>query len=175
MFGNKHMRQSVVQQSSNKREEEIEKQLKQLLPVEDWSTSMGSRQQSKDWRQKLQVSKPASSSKGTRILQSGVRIAGSMDSTKKIRSRLQPQTQKDEITWKNITFEGLSGLECRTWWEETPDTHFLKGQLHRAQVHWAVQMPLFPIKEYEGPLRGMIDTFDRFSRSSTLKYCGTEI
>lgn len=136
---------------------------------------MGSRQHS-TWRQKLQVSKPASSSRGPRVSQSRVRIAGSMDTARKHRPHVQqPQAQKEEITWKTVTFEGLSGVECRTWWDNTPDAHFLKGQLRRAGVHWAIQMPLPSIREYEGPLRGMIDTFDRDSRRSTLKYCGTEI
>ena len=51
----------------------------------------------------------------------------------------------------------------------------VKASIRKAQVEWVVQMPVFCIRDYEGFLRIMIETYDRFSRSSTFKYLGCKL
>ncbi len=42
--------------------------------------------------------------------------------------------------------------------------------LKKFEVHWAIQMPIFAIKDYEGFLHIMLETFDKHSRMTTVWY-----
>lgn len=79
------------------------------------------------------------------------------------------------MTPQNITFEGLNGSECQKWWQDTPDNDLVKQNLHKAQVEWAVRMPVFPIREYEGALRFMVDTFERHTCTNTFEYLRRDV
>ncbi len=80
-----------------------------------------------------------------------------------------------EVTPQTIQFEGLNGTDCQKWWQETPDDHPVKASIRRAQVEWAIQMPIFCIRDYEGYLRTMIETYGRASRRSTFQYLGRNL
>ena len=80
----------------------------------------------------------------------------------KHREKLQNQ-QDVQITPQTVVFEGPNGGDCRKWWEEHPDTHLVKASIRKAQVEWAIRMPLFCIGDFEGVLRSMIEAYDRHS------------
>jgi hypothetical protein len=69
----------------------------------------------------------------------------------------------------------LNGAECRKWWQVSSDTHTTKASMRRAQVEWAIKMLVFCIGDYEGFLRTIIETYDRFSRTSTFSYLGRAV
>ena len=70
----------------------------------------------KQWRNQLQ----ADMDKNSRVLASGIRVAGpSGFSTKK-------QKVREELTHLTVQFEGLNGSECRRWWQETPEADQIK-------------------------------------------------
>lgn len=138
-----------------------------------------------DWRKQLQQledklqggQRTSESSKDTskRVLSSGVRIAGSlrMSSTQKSKKHLpkaQSTKDKEEVTTDNIVFEGLNGIDCRNWWAKTPHDNPIKKNFRQAQVHWAVQMLVFCIKDFEVVLCAMIDTYDRHRHQSVFDY-----
>ena len=83
--------------------------------------------------------------------------------------------KKAEATPQTIQFEGLSGMDCQKWWQETPDDHPIKASIKRAQVEWAIRMPVFCIRDYEGCLRAMIETYGRASRRSTFQYLDRDL
>ena len=37
-----------------------------------------------------------------------------------------------EVTPQTIQFEGLSGIDCRKWWQEIPGDHPIKASIRRA-------------------------------------------
>ena len=39
---------------------------------------------------------------------------------------------------QNVAFEGLTGLECRKWWNENLDDDLVKASIRKAQVEWAI-------------------------------------
>lgn len=132
-----------------------------------------------DWRKGLQPledklqggQKGTSADTGKRILPSGVRIAGSLDMSTSQKSKKhcpKPLATKDrdEITVDNVMFEGLNGIDCRNWWAKTPQDDLIKKSLCQAQVHWAVQMLVFSIKDFEVVLRAMIGSYDRHCHQS---------
>lgn len=138
-----------------------------------------------DWRKRLQQleeklqggRRTSESSKDTskRVLPLGVRVPGSlgMSSTqkgKKHRPKTQSTKEKEELTVDNIVFEGLNGLDCRNWWTKTPHDDPIKKNVRQAQVHWAVQMPIFCIKDFEVVLCAMIGTYDRHLHQSVFDY-----
>ena len=93
----------------------------------------------KRWKSQL----AANMEKNSRVLESGVRVAGpSGSSTKK-------QKVREELTYLTVQFEGLNGSECQRWWQETPEADQIKKILVRAQVHWAMQLPIFSIRVFE--------------------------
>jgi hypothetical protein len=128
------------------------------------------------WKKKLEEDSESNDkmTKGMRTLPSGIKVAG-MSSKKKGKAQVQAQAPAAPVTPQNISFEGLNGAECRKWWQENPDTHQAKASMRRAQVEWAVKMPVFCIREYEGFLRTMIEAYDRFSRTSTFSYLGRNV
>lgn len=81
----------------------------------------------------------------------------------------------DNLTAQNVSFEGLNGAECRKWSQETPDNHLVKTSIRKAQVEWAIQMPVFCIRDYKGFLDTMIETYDRFYRNSLFTYLGHDL
>ena len=89
--------------------------------------------------------------------------------------RKPPTLATTEITPQTIQFEGLSGMDCRKWWQETPDTHPVKASIRRAQVEWAIRMPIFCIRDYKGFLRTMIETYGRSSWRSTFEYLDRDL
>ena len=113
--------------------------------------------------------------KNTKTLSSGVRVAGGTNAGSSKKKMKQAKQLTDFPTMQTITFEGLNGAECRKWWQETPDNHHVKASIRKAQVEWVVQMPVFCIREYEGFLRIMIETYDRFSQTSTFEYLGCNL
>ena len=52
----------------------------------------------------------------------------------------------------------------------TPETDQIKQILIRAQVHWAIQLPIFSIRVFEPVLRTMIKTYSAQSSTSTFMY-----
>ena len=119
--------------------------------------SAGKRRQ---WRNQLQ----ANMKKNSRVLASRICVAGpSGPSTRK-------QKMREELTHLTIQFEGLNGIECRRWWQETLEADPIKQTLIRAQVHWAIQLPLFSIRVFEPVLHTMIKTFSPDNRVSTFMY-----
>jgi hypothetical protein len=129
------------------------------------------------WKRKLEEDKESTEQimKGTRTLQSGVKVAGMGSKKQKGKSQVQGSAPTVPVTAQNVAFEGLNGTECRKWWQENPDNHPAKASMRRAQVEWAVRMPVFCIREYEGFLRTMIEAYDRFSRTSTFSYLGKNV
>lgn len=114
----------------------------------------------KPWKNQL----AANMEKDARVLASGVRVAGpSASSSKK-------QKVKEDLTHLTVQFEGLNGTECRKWWKETPESDQIKQILVRAQVHWAIQLPIFSIRLFESVLRTMIKTYSPHTRTSTFMY-----
>ena len=89
----------------------------------------------KQWKSQL----AANMEKNARVLASGIRVVGSSSSSSK------KQKVKEELTHLTVQFEGLNGSECRKWWQETPEVDQIKQILIRAQVHWAIQLPIFSI------------------------------
>ena len=79
------------------------------------------------------------------------------------------------LTPQNIAFEGLNGMECRKWWNESLDDHLVKASIRRAQVEWAIQMPVFCIRHFEGVLHTMLGAYDRHSRRSSFPYLGQDL
>ena len=55
-------------------------------------------------------------------------------------------------------------------WQETPEADQIKQILVRAQVHWAIQLPIFSIRLFKLVLRTMIKTYNRHSRTSAFMY-----
>ena len=53
-------------------------------------------------------------------------------SSKQKRKPTTPTAAK--ITPQTIQFEELSGMDCKKWWQETPDDHPIKASIRRAQV-----------------------------------------
>lgn len=76
---------------------------------------------------------------------------------KKHHSKTQLAKEKEEVIVDNIVFEGLNGLDCRNRWTKTSYDDQIKKNLCQAQVHWAIQMPVFCIKDFEVVLHAMID------------------
>ena len=74
-----------------------------------------------------------------------------------------------EIMPQTLQFEGLSGIDCRKWWQETPNDHAVKASIKRAQVEWAIWMPVFCIRDYEDFLHTMIETYGKSSQWSTFE------
>lgn len=58
---------------------------------------------------------------------------------------------------------------------DTPDNDLVKQNLRKAEVEWAIRMPMFPMREYEGALRFMVDTFHRHTCTSTFEYLGRDV
>lgn len=125
---------------------------------------------------KLQAGqKGTSADTGKQILPSGVCIASSLgmstsQKSKKHRPKPLAIKDKDEITIDNIMFKGLNGIDCRNLWAKTPQDDLIKKSLRQAQVHWAVQMPIFLIKDFEVVLRAMIGSYDRHHHQSIFDY-----
>ena len=44
-----------------------------------------------------------------------------MSVKKKIWPKVQKAAHKEHVTYQTVTFEGLNGLECWKWWQETPE------------------------------------------------------
>ena len=128
------------------------------------------------WKKKLDEEM----NKNAKTLPSGIRVVGGMyvgtSSAGASKKKKKQTKQPAELpTVQSITFEGLNGAECRKWWQETPDNHLVKASIRKAQAEWVVQMPVFCIRDYERFLRIMIETYDRFSRSSTFEYLGCKL
>ena len=92
----------------------------------------------------------------------------------KQRAKVQNQTEV-QTTSQNVAFEGLNGLDCRKWWNENPDTHLVKASIQKAQVEWAIWMPVFYIRDFEGILCIMIEAYDRHSHRSSVPYLGYDV
>ena len=100
-----------------------------------------------------------------RILPSGVKVAGPMAAGSSKKQKVKP-----DLSHKTVQFEGLNGNKCRKWWQDTPDTDVIKKILVRAQVHQAIQLPIFSIRLFESILRTMVGSYDQRSRTSTFQY-----
>ena len=66
-------------------------------------------------------------------------------------------------------------MDLLKWWQETPDDHPIKASIRRAQVEWAIQMPTFCIRDNEGCLRAMIETYGKTYQRSTIQYLGRDL
>lgn len=108
--------------------------------------------------------------KNVKTLPSGVRFARGTNSSKKKGKQQAQIVATIHLTPQNIPFRGLNGLECRKWWQDTPNDHAVKNNIRKAQVEWAIRMPVFCIREYEGFLETMIDAYNRFSKTSSFSY-----
>lgn len=122
---------------------------------------LGSRKLKKlDWRKQLQQSE---NSVGQPSRRSRMADSSNVGKAKKV---AQPDEGKKamptKFTIETVTFEGLSGSVCRTWWVEaqTLDDTALKTSLCRARVHWAIPMPVFAIRNFEPYLRMLIKTYN---------------
>lgn len=91
------------------------------------------------------------------------------------RSIAMARGSDDAVTPKNIAWKSLSGMECRSWWLSTPDTHILKKALERAQVDKMAQLPFFNVMEFERYLCQMLTNYNRHMNKSTINYGGYEI
>lgn len=122
---------------------------------------------------KVQLEENLNKEKKVKVLPSGVQVTGKMEVTSKGKNKTMGRgkaVQKEQVMHGIVAFEGLNGLECRKWWQETPVTDEVKKLLRNAGVHWAIQMPLFPIKNFKPTLRIMVNIFDRHTRKSTFQY-----
>ena len=104
-------------------------------------------------RRKWKSQLAANMEKNSRVLASGIRVAGPSGSGAK------KQKAKEELTHLTVQFEGLNGSECRRWWQQTPEANQIKQILIRAQVHWAIQLSIFSIQVFEPVLCTMIKTY----------------
>ena len=102
--------------------------------------------------------------KNARVLVSEIRVTGPSTSSSK------KQKVREELTHLTVQFEGLNGSECQKWWQETLEADQIKQILIWAQVHWAIQLPVFSIRLFESVLRTMIKAYSRHSRTSTFMY-----
>lgn len=135
----------------------------------------------KNWQKQLRqlpatVPSTSGNTKAVRILPSGVKVKGGMANNSKSKGKkVQPKVQqqmaaKNDVTMDTITFEGLTRTNCRKWWNETPHDEPMKTQLRQAQVQWAIQMPIFCIKDFEVVLWAMIGAYDPHRRQSVFDY-----
>ena len=102
--------------------------------------------------------------KNATVLASKVRVVGPTASSSK------KQKVKADLSHLTVQFEGLNDSEYWKWWQETVDTKVIKQTLVRAQVHWAIQLPVFSIRLFELILRTMIETYNKNNRTSTFFY-----
>ena len=80
------------------------------------------------WMKKLEEDSSSNTiSKNVQVVPSGMWVAGDIGK-KKARAQLVATTH---LTPQNVTFEGLNGLECRKWWQETSNDHFVKESIQR--------------------------------------------
>ena len=122
----------------------------------------------RQWKKQLEQSK----------VMEGRNMAGASNRNEGSRTNKEKRTATApaaEVTPQTIQSERLSGMDCRKWWQEIPDDHPIKASIKRAQVEWAIRMPVFCIREYEGCLRAMIETYDRTSQRSTFQYLGRDL
>ena len=128
------------------------------------------------WKKRLDAwEKKLVMNKNMKTLPFGIHVAGGTSTGSSKKKVKQTEQLTDLPMVQTITFEGLNGAECRKWWQETPDNHQVKASIRKAQVEWVVQMPVFCIRDYEGFLLIMIETYDRFSRTSTFEYLGCNL
>lgn len=76
---------------------------------------------------------------------------------------------------QSLTWEGLNGSNCKTWWEETKDTNIIKMNLKRAGVDHILTMLVFSIKEFEHVLKGMVAGYDQHTHRSMVQYGGCHL
>ena len=69
--------------------------------------------------------------KGVKTLPSGIRVASTSTSKKKRKSQAQV-VAAIHLTLQNISFEGLNVIECKKWWQDTPETHTVKNSIRKA-------------------------------------------
>lgn len=93
----------------------------------------------KSWQKQLQqlpgvVSSTSGNKNVVRILPSGVKVRGGMADNskkkgKKVQSKVQQTIAKSEVTMDTITFEGLTGIDCKKWWNKTSNDDPMKIQM----------------------------------------------
>lgn len=88
--------------------------------------SGGKNWQKQLWQLPAIVLSTSGNKKAVWILPLGVKVRGGMaDSSKSKGKKVQPKVQqqmaaKNDVMMDTITFEGLTGTNCREWWNETP-------------------------------------------------------
>ena len=79
------------------------------------------------WKRALEES---TAGKGMKMSTTRNQSEGTNRSNKQKHKAQAPATA--EITPQNIAFEGLSGMDYRKWWQETPNDHVVKASIRRA-------------------------------------------
>lgn len=73
-------------------------------------------------------------------------VVANCSGKKKVWSRVQ---KEERVTVQTLTFKSVSGIECCTWWEETPDDHLVKASLRKVNVDKAIPMLVFNVRFFE--------------------------
>lgn len=121
-----------------------------------------------DWRRRLQDSEKTTRKPFTDC---------PMDKGKVVVPNTGKKERQPKVTADTITLEGLNDNVCRQLWLEAQslDDILVKTQLGRARVHWAIQMPIFAIRDFEPCLRMMIKSYNDELRSFSFKYQHTDV